>query len=120
MENSILPKNEYIVYIARKMHWTKSEIYELTLPEFHALLDELYYQEAVEKYEQYSFYNVLLSEIHNAPITKPKIRKPKDYYQIELPLRDGETKKKQTDADMLAQVQVINAALGGNVVTRES
>ncbi len=113
--------NEGIVYIARKLHWSLKDIGELSPGQFVTLLNELYYQESVDKYEQYSIINTLLSEIHNAPISKPKIRRPKDYYQLEMPLRHDEPrKKKQSDAQMLAQVQALNAALGGDVVIKES
>jgi hypothetical protein len=40
---------------------------------------------AQEEHRKYSFYNVLLSTIHNAPILKPKIAKPEDFYQLEEP-----------------------------------
>jgi len=121
MDGSILPKNETIVYVARKLHWARSEIGRMKLPQFYALVNELQYQEQAEKYERYSFYNTLLSEIHNAPITKPKIRYPQDYYQIEEPLRFGEKpkQKKNTAKEMLNRVQALNAAFGGNYIVIE-
>ena len=120
MKNSIASL-ENRVYVLRKTGITLTELLNMEWPDFYELLNELYYQESVDKYEYYSILNTILSEIHNAPICKPKILKPKDYYQVELPLRFGEKlkKKKSKAEDMLKQVQILNASLGGNVVEKE-
>ncbi len=77
--------NEQIVYILRKTSLTLKDIGELSRKQFIALYNELALQEAEEEFRKYSFYNVLLSTIHNAPITKPRIQSPNDYYQLTEP-----------------------------------
>lgn len=115
---------EAVVYITRKLHWSRKEIGQLTPKQFGALLNELAYQEAIERYERLQMFASLLSIIHNAPISKPKIMRADDFIKLEYPTRWGETKpsirgKSQTGKEMLAAVQLLNAAYGGAVIEKE-
>jgi len=83
-----------VVYAARKLHWNRKEIGALTPAQFSEIVEELYYQEAVERYELLQIFATLLSVIHNAPISKPKIMKSQDFFKLEPPMRKSEMLKK--------------------------
>ena len=86
---------EAVVYAARKLHWSREQIGELTPAQFSEIVEELHYQEAIEKYELLKIFATFLSAIHNAPISKPKIMKPSDFLKLEPPMRRGEALKKK-------------------------
>jgi len=86
-----------VVYAARKLHWTRKEIGDLTPAQFSEIVEELYYQEAVERYELLKMFSLFLAVIHNAPIPKqhPKIKQPEDFIKLEEPMRREEALKKK-------------------------
>jgi hypothetical protein len=92
MDNGLV---EAVVYAARKLHWNREEIGALTPAQFSEIVEELRYQEAVERYELLQIFATLLSVIHNAPISKPRIMKPKDFLKLEPPMRKSEMLKKK-------------------------
>jgi hypothetical protein len=77
--------NESIVYVLRKTSLTLNDIGELSPEQFKDLYRELLQQESEERFDRYSFYNVLLSTIHNAPISKPRIMNQNEFYQLREP-----------------------------------
>ncbi len=76
-------KLEMTVQIANYTHWSREEIGSLHPVQFIEVYNEIMKLKKEEEHKKYSFYNVLLSTIHNAPILKPKILKPEDFYQLE-------------------------------------
>lgn len=93
---------EQIVYIARKLHWTKGEIGELSPNQARAILKELYYQESVDEWRrQYALANILAA-IYNT-IPQKAGHKPltaKDFLSSDMPTREGD--KKKSDVNELA------------------
>jgi len=58
-------KNEMIIFLSRKLHWTKQEIGSLTLAQFFAVYNELAYQELLDKWEAQTNLATLLAAIYN-------------------------------------------------------
>lgn len=82
---------EQIVYIARKLHWTREEIGKLTPRQFNELLKELYFQESVDEYHKAHTTASLLAAIYNT-IPQKAGHKPlqaKDFLSGDMPTRDG-------------------------------
>jgi len=73
---------EQLVYIVRKTSLTLEDIGKFSPRQAIDFFKELLQQEQEDKYELYTILNTLLSVIHNAPISKPRIMKPNDFYQI--------------------------------------
>lgn len=92
---------EAIVYLARKLHWTREEIGELTPKQFNELLKELYYQESVEEYRRQYSTASLLAAIYNTIPRKSghKALTAKDFLQGDMPTRND---KKPSNVDELA------------------
>lgn len=92
---------EVIVYLARKLHWTRSEIGKLTPKQFKELLKELYYQESVDEYRNQYFIASLLAAIYNTIPRKSghKSLTAKDFLSGDIPTRDG---KPKSNVDELA------------------
>jgi hypothetical protein len=67
---------EAVVYLARKLHWTRAEIGKLTPMQFSEILTEVYYQESVDNYIQKHSIASILAAIYN---TIPRKRGSKAY-----------------------------------------
>jgi len=71
---------EAIVYLARKLHWSRGEIGELTPGQFNELMEEIQFQEAHEQYRQDHAVASILAAIYNTIPTKSrKTYKPRDF-----------------------------------------
>lgn len=71
---------ETVVYLARKLHWSRKEIGKLTLGQTNALMEELQFQEAQEQYEKDQWLASILAAIYNTIPTKSrKVYKAKDF-----------------------------------------
>ena len=93
---------ETIVYIARKLHWTRTEIGELSPGQFNELLKELYYQESVDEYRKMHSTASILAAIYNTIPQKSghKALTAKDFLSGDMPTRDG---KRPSPIDELAK-----------------
>ncbi len=80
---------EAIVYLARKLHWTRGEIGKLTLKQFIAIYKELYYQESVDAYrEQHSLASILAAIYNTIPRKRgSKTFKASDFLSGSMPER---------------------------------
>jgi len=67
---------ESVVYLARKLGWTREEIGRLTPRQFNELLIELYYQESVDEWRRQHSIASILAAIYN---TIPRKRGSKVY-----------------------------------------
>jgi len=56
---------EVVVYLARKLHWTREEIGKLSPTQADGLVTELLYQESVERYNQNYQVASILAAIYN-------------------------------------------------------
>ena len=56
---------EAVVYIARKLHWTRAEIGQLSPIQFNEILKELYYQESVDEWRKMHTVATILAAIYN-------------------------------------------------------
>lgn len=92
---------EAVVYLARKLHWTRGEIGKLTPLQFNELLKELYYQESVEEYRNQHSIASLLAAIYNTIPQEAghKALTAKDFLPGDIPTRDG---KPKSNVDELA------------------
>ncbi len=71
---------EAIVYLARKLHWSRKEIGKLTPKQFNGLMEELQFQEAQEQYrEDYNVASILAAIYNTIPRKNRKTFKPKDF-----------------------------------------
>lgn len=71
---------EAIVYLARKLHWSRKEIGELTPTQFNELMEELQFQEAQEQYRQdYNTASILAAIANTVPTKSRRTYKPKDF-----------------------------------------
>ena len=97
-------KLEIVVYIARKLGWTREQIGELTLIQFVTLYNELVFQESLDRWEAQQNLAALLAAIYN---TIPRSRgaktfSVKDFYDVPRPTRGGEDKKVMDEVDTMA------------------
>ena len=91
---------EAVVYVARKLHWTRTQIGDLTPKQFNELLKELYYQESVEEYRrQYSTALILAAIYNTIPRKSGHTLTVKDFLSGDIPTRDG---KPKSNVDELA------------------
>ena len=75
---------EAIVYIARKLHWSREEIGKLTPQQFNAILEELAHQESIERYNQnYQVASILAAIYNTIPTKNRKVFKPSDFLEGE-------------------------------------
>ena len=81
---------ESVVYLARKMGWTREEIGRLTPRQFSELLNELYYQESVDEYRRQHSTASLMAAIYNTIPRKrgSKIFKAEDFLGSGMPERN--------------------------------
>ena len=93
---------EQIVYLARKLHWTRKEIGELTPAQFNEILKELYYQESVDEYRwQHSVASILAAIYNTIPRKRgSKILKASDFLKGDMPERHP---KPQDSLDKIAE-----------------
>ncbi len=92
---------EQIVYLARKLHWTRAEIGQLTPIQFNTILKELYYQESVDEWRRMHTVANILAAIYN---TIPRKRghgacKAGDFLTGGMPTREN---RKQDSLEKLA------------------
>ena len=102
IEGSILPSNEYTVYVLRKTGMSKTELGELNLSQFYSLLKELYFQESVDEYRKVHTAASILAAIYNT-IPQKAGHKPlqaKDFLSGDMPTRDS---KQPSPVDKLAK-----------------
>ena len=80
-----------IVYIARKLHWTRHEIGCLTPVQFSALLEELQFQEVQEQYRiDFSTASILAAIYNTIPTKSRRTYKPKDFIGMPAPKRKSQ------------------------------
>ena len=93
---------EAVVYIARKLHWTRAEIGQLSPVQFNELLNELYYQELIDEYRRQHSIASLLAAIYNTIPRKrgSKVLKASDFLSGEMPERNP---KPQDSLDKMAK-----------------
>ena len=94
-------KLEMVVYLARKLGWTREDIGQLSLLQFIQIYNELIFQESVDIWERQYQFAVLLASIYN---TIPKQRggktfESKDFYNVPQPTREGLDKKVMSEVD---------------------
>ena len=93
---------EAVVYIARKLHWTRSEIGKLSPVQFNEILRELYYQESVDEWRKMHTVASILAAIYNTiPRKNRKALTAKDFLKGDMPTR--EVKKPDIDVEILAK-----------------
>ena len=91
---------EQIVYLARKLHWTRSEIGKLSPIQFNEILKELYYQESVDEWRKMHTVATILAAIYNTiPRKNRGALKAGDFLQGGIPQRET---KKADSLDKLA------------------
>ncbi len=80
---------EGIVYLARKLHWTREEIGKLAPLQFNELIREVYFQESVDTYrEQYSIASLLAAIYNTIPRRRgSRIFKASDFLKGGMPER---------------------------------
>mgnify|MGYP001599216071 CR=1 FL=1 len=83
---------ESVVYLARKLHWTREQIGALSPAQFNEILNEVYFQESVEDYHRQHSTACLLAAIYNTiPRKTNKALTAKDFIKGEAPTRDPRT-----------------------------
>ena len=93
---------EAVVYIARKLHWTRSEIGKLSPVQFNEILKELYYQESVDEWRKMHTVASILAAIYNTiPRKSHKALTAKDFLTGDMPTREG--KRPDTNIEILAK-----------------
>jgi len=81
---------EAIVFIARKLHWTREAIGQLTPLQFNELINELYYQENTETYHKLHSIASIIAAIYNTIPRKrgSKVFKAEDFLNGTIPERN--------------------------------
>ncbi len=93
-----------VVYLARKLGWSRDEIGALSPLQFLQIYNELAYQESIDTWLRQHSVAVLLAAIYN---TIPKQRggktfEAKDFYDVSYPVRGGKDKKVMAEVDSKA------------------
>ncbi len=85
---------EMIVYLARKLHWTREQIGALTPSQFSEILKEVYFQESVDEWrKQYSVASILAAIYNTIPRKRgSKTFKASDFLSEEMPQRKSKSK----------------------------
>ncbi len=93
---------EAIIYLARKLHWTREQIGTLTPLQFNELLKEVYYQESVDIYRNQHSVASILAAIYNTIPRKrgSKVYQATDFLKGDMPER---THKPQDTIDKMAE-----------------
>ena len=91
---------ETIVYLARKLKWTRTEIGQLSPQQFNELLKEVSFQESVDEYRRQHGLATILAAIYNTIPRKrgSKVLKASDFLSGEMPTRN----KPQNELEQLA------------------
>jgi hypothetical protein len=81
---------EAVVYLARKLHWTRNEIGKLSPAQFNEILKELYYQESVDEWRKQHSVASIMAAIYNTIPRKrgSKASQAKDFLTNEMPTRN--------------------------------
>ena len=80
---------EAIVYMARKLHWTRAEIGQLSPAQFNAILKELYYQESVDEWRKmHTVANILAAIYNTIPRKNRSALKAGDFLSGGIPTRE--------------------------------
>ena len=91
---------EQVVYLARKLHWTREEIGKLSPIQFNTILKELYYQESVDEWRRmHTVANILAAIYNTIPRKNRGACKAGDFLQGGMPTREN---KKQDSLEKLA------------------
>ena len=93
---------EAVVFIARKLGWSREEIGKLTPRQFADIYNELAYQESIETYRQQHAVASLLAAIYNTIPRKrgSKVLKASDFLKGDMPERNP---KSQDSLDKMAE-----------------
>lgn len=93
---------EAVVYLARKLHWTREQIGSLTPIQFNEILKEVYYQESVDAYrEQHSVASILAAIYNTIPRKRgSKVYQASDFLKSSMPERNP---KLQDSLDKMAE-----------------
>ena len=82
---------EAIVYMARKLHWSRKEIGKLTPEQFNDIMEELQFQESLEQYRQdYSVASILAAIANTVPSKSHRTYKARDFLSSSEPTREPE------------------------------
>ena len=82
---------EAIVYLARKLHWSRKEIGKLTPSQFNELMEELQFQEAQERYRQdHGLASILAAIANTIPSKSHRTYKARDFLGYPEPKREPE------------------------------
>lgn len=96
---------ESIIYLARKLGWTRKEIGQLTQTQFTEVINEIIYQESVEQYNRnYQVASILAAIYNTIPTKSKKVFKPSDFLKGDEPERN----KRQNTLEELATKHNIN------------
>ena len=80
---------EAIVYLARKLHWTRAEIGQLSPKQFNAILKELYFQESVDEWRKmHTVANILAAIYNTIPRKNRGALKAGDFLSGGIPTRE--------------------------------
>ena len=81
---------EAVVYLARKLHWTREQIGALTPAQFNEILKETYYQESVDEWRNQYSVALILAAIYNTIPRKrgSKTFRANDFLQGDMPERN--------------------------------
>ena len=90
-------KTEAIVYLARKLKWTRAEIGQLSPQQFNELLKEVSFQESVDEYrKQYGLATILAAIYNTIPRKRgSKVLRASDFLSGEMPTRNKENELEQ-------------------------
>jgi len=93
---------EAVIFIARKLHWSREEIGHLSPRQFIDVYNELAYQESVDNYlEQYSVASILAAIYNTIPQKRgSKTFKASDFLKGDIPERNP---KPQDSIDKMAE-----------------
>ena len=80
---------EAIVYMARKLHWSRKEIGKLTPKQFNEIIEELQFQESQERYrEDHNVASILAAIANTIPSKSRRAYKAKDFLSYPEPRRE--------------------------------
>jgi len=75
--------------MARKLHWTRAEIGQLSPAQFNAILKELYYQESVDEWRKmHTVANILAAIYNTIPRKNRGALKAGDFLSGGIPTRE--------------------------------
>ena len=80
---------EAVVYLARKLHWSRKEIGELTPKQFNEIMEELQFQESQEQYRQdHNIASILAAIANTIPSKSHRTYKAQDFMGRAEPQRE--------------------------------